>query len=664
MFCWNCGSKAPEFARFCMNCGAELLKANDTASENAVTTAKEAPIPVEQPPIQFTIKGNSLNFSPSIQEYTSRKKKFQKPLQAFIRAEAQTTREKFESLTRENIDESVDLLSEFGAISLSKMVNIVHQSLLQEKVYNVSKGEIENICQNTAPNFLNQYEAFFEKYLKIVANDNELKEYRNQQRAGRSHWQGGGFGIKGAVKGAATAGALNFGTGLIRSIGDSFTNSADRAKIYKQKVELLQSADWIGNLEEALMRDADCIFGVYADFLAKYAGLAIPNLDFQLSQVYFDNANATSNKNEKVALLTKSIQAYPYSLRPYKALFHLLRQLDEDVLEVFEYFSCDTDFLEEQIFENFLQKLEQLPEDTYPNIDKKIELLKQHLLYLNSMKQNHSLFKSYSMKFRKELFNDLSRLKTKRLTADDGFQAKSIEELDIYLKEIAEFSDYRNEISSKLVPLERQEELIKMAEARNFQTSALKNELNTWKNKCEKSRQIWGSYPRSFENYFAHRWHGDPEKIFALLPPLIQKKLIQLPYSPLLKPLSMYQTHVFRGEVSLSRADAYIVTLNFYILVAVPEFSTMYTILTRQLKRVAVKGTSALLFYRDDTNYDEVPFSFLTDSSANLAKYINSLNATLTTARDNQAHNCCPACSAPLVPGAAFCGECRYKVEN
>lgn len=48
------------------------------------------------------------------------------------------------------------------------------------------------------------YDELEEKYSKIVLSQEQQEEYRRLRKANRGRWQGGGFGVGGALKGAAT----------------------------------------------------------------------------------------------------------------------------------------------------------------------------------------------------------------------------------------------------------------------------------------------------------------------------------------------------------------------------------------------------------------------------------------------------------------------------
>lgn len=65
------------------------------------------------------------------------------------------------------------------------------------------------------------YSVTLEKYSEILDMKKEMAAYRETIKMSRGRWQGGGFGVKGAIKGAVTASALNMGSDFLHSFGDS-----------------------------------------------------------------------------------------------------------------------------------------------------------------------------------------------------------------------------------------------------------------------------------------------------------------------------------------------------------------------------------------------------------------------------------------------------------
>lgn len=81
-----------------------------------------------------------------------------------------------------------------------------------------------------------------EKYEEIIAGKEQAAEYRRMRKANRGRWQGGGFGVGGAIKGAAVAGTFNAIGGVghsmanaVGNLGSSIAASGEKRKLYTSK---------------------------------------------------------------------------------------------------------------------------------------------------------------------------------------------------------------------------------------------------------------------------------------------------------------------------------------------------------------------------------------------------------------------------------------------
>ncbi len=85
------------------------------------------------------------------------------------------------------------------------------------------------------------YNRVVEEYAEICNEKKRLDSYRNAQQASRGRWRGGGFGIAGALKGAALAGMLNLGSDMLHSFGDAANANRDNELIQKKVRALKQN---------------------------------------------------------------------------------------------------------------------------------------------------------------------------------------------------------------------------------------------------------------------------------------------------------------------------------------------------------------------------------------------------------------------------------------
>lgn len=87
------------------------------------------------------------------------------------------------------------------------------EKLLEFSLGQDERTQIDNYLQQIWGE-LGELEIIFEE---ILQNQKMSKEEREQRKASRGRWEGGGFGVGGALKGAATAGVMNATSGLLHS---------------------------------------------------------------------------------------------------------------------------------------------------------------------------------------------------------------------------------------------------------------------------------------------------------------------------------------------------------------------------------------------------------------------------------------------------------------
>lgn len=166
---------------------------------------------------------------------------------------------------QQTVDEACEDLYSFG-------IKITKASFI--KKYGIDfKSEISNL---------------YDQYANVQQEKKEISYKREVEKASRGRWQGGGFGMKGAIKGAMNAAVLNAGTDVLHSIGDGITKRGDTRYINGKLSQLYNSTKnqnmfangvfrCIDNILEGIkaeMDDADIIdigiFGNYGEINSNY----------------------------------------------------------------------------------------------------------------------------------------------------------------------------------------------------------------------------------------------------------------------------------------------------------------------------------------------------------------------------------------------------------
>lgn len=134
-------------------------------------------------------------------------------------------------------------------------------------------------------------------------------EYRKLRKASRGRWQGGGFGVGGAIKGAAEAGMMNMGTGAIHSVVNGLGNLKSELKASRQKSKVVRGI--LNGIPEKTK-----------ELLEAIEGLMIQKMEMD-----YPDCIGHNDKDAK-RMLHKQFQTNPDSVETMVALLHRLERID------------------------------------------------------------------------------------------------------------------------------------------------------------------------------------------------------------------------------------------------------------------------------------------------------------------------------------------------
>lgn len=171
------------------------------------------------------------------------------------------------------------------------------------------------------------------RYLEIQGLHDEVEEYHRQLRyAHRNSWNGGGFGIKGAIKGHLKAQMLNAGTSFLTSFSDNKIHNENLQEIRNAKIALYNNVNTKQLVVKAtLTLYTNCFNCVLNEF--KNFG--------KLKDTFFDTAKANSIVNniwrlinqqeeyESTVLIAQIIEAFKAD-PTNRDVLHLIVLLEED----------------------------------------------------------------------------------------------------------------------------------------------------------------------------------------------------------------------------------------------------------------------------------------------------------------------------------------------
>lgn len=203
--------------------------------------------------------------------------------------------------------------------SIQPTIDLCIKTLIGHNVLTVDQAQFEVLYGGYQDIWGEAFFQIYDKYAEIVMDQKQLDEYRVARRQNRSRWQGGGFGLSGALQGAAMAGALNILTGaghmVFNGLGkviSSISSSMEKNKIFNDPntYDTLANGVWLAtfSLHIALI---DCLSRTGADPLPQ-AG-AVGDEDLRNSAALLNNAKLIQDTEQCRQAMIRSFQLNPYA---------------------------------------------------------------------------------------------------------------------------------------------------------------------------------------------------------------------------------------------------------------------------------------------------------------------------------------------------------------
>lgn len=128
---------------------------------------------------------------------------------------------------------------------LQEEVEFAAQFLVQRGNYGMSGNVLLNQYGEA---IMEPWTTFIEELAELLESIHDMQEQaeyaRELRKASRGRVVGGGFGVSGALKGMAFAGAANLASGSMHSVANAFGNARTRNEIAKQEAALFKNEDF------------------------------------------------------------------------------------------------------------------------------------------------------------------------------------------------------------------------------------------------------------------------------------------------------------------------------------------------------------------------------------------------------------------------------------
>lgn len=336
MYCHKCGIELGSDMQFCPACGSKVITEQSSAQNNLRQ--------VQSSRISIPLLGKQVPFDATIEGYITIRKAFEELGEEIC----SDFTESFYSEYRDMDDLMKRLDADIGKLKKEGIGQI--NSLLSElRVYGVPDKEMDDYLQKYC--FQSEIVAMGikEQYNAILGRQEGMRQYRQVRKDSRGRVIGGGFGVSGAVKGMATAGAINMTTGALHSIGNAIGNMGSAMSAASAKSKLFNESNIAHHLGYALRDDIGAMHLVAVDILADYGGRACCKYTIddtlRANKIYSDlKSGIISKYNQENAAITM-LATDPFNRTNYRLMVELFPDKIESMREFFQFFGFDIDVM-------------------------------------------------------------------------------------------------------------------------------------------------------------------------------------------------------------------------------------------------------------------------------------------------------------------------------
>lgn len=242
--------------------------------------------------------------------------------------------------------------------------------LPQLEIYDMSEDSYDEECL-IFDEFVNALDEVADAYNSIIAQQAAEEEYRAERKACRGRVVGGGFGVGGALKGMATASAMNAISGAGHSIVNAIGNAGSAAEAASAKRALYNNASVKALLRNGICNDILACYNAHIKLInAKKNRYYINCFDSDKAGALFQNAKKVPAKREE--LLVESFENCPWNEELLVYLFSNYKEEQKNVWDIARRFHVDLRKYAEETFANMYTKDVRDSEDKAKAVRKEI----------------------------------------------------------------------------------------------------------------------------------------------------------------------------------------------------------------------------------------------------------------------------------------------------
>lgn len=295
--------------------------------------------------MKFDLYGHELEYSSGVENYNYIKVNNEK----FI----QTMEQEFESdyyKSFSNIQEALGNIEEFELGYIVKVVDWGIEFLNNNGVHKYNRQRFfEKYGKDCYESLNNEIVRLKQQYYAIENEQEEAARYREERKESRGRWEGGGFGLEGAVKGVITAGAANMATGLAHSAINAVGNIGSSISAYNQKKEMYENKTNVRRLRDSTAYTMRYAYEFIVQITEDETNIPIErpkwySNDLQAQAAVIDNIKKGYIKGKETILAecAKILQDNPYNEDAYNQFMTLCDDPKKQIEDMSVYFGLST----------------------------------------------------------------------------------------------------------------------------------------------------------------------------------------------------------------------------------------------------------------------------------------------------------------------------------
>lgn len=296
--CTECGKEFSDKALSCPNCGCP--------TEHILLEIKKGSTGEQKKNIiyEYNILNNKLVVDDKLDKYFK------------IRAQIQTSRPAIQDKIKQfyfsakDLDTLIETLPDFMSTAMDAEIEAAISIFVNAKIYDLDANSFYqkyakemDVSRIITP--------LMDLYLEIQGYQEEVQEYHDYvKQVHKNSWSGGGFGIKGALKGHIKAEMMNMGTSFLHSFSDNKNRTQDKVAVIKLKSDIYKSERTKNIVMDAFIQVYDAINNAILLELIEHGIVEGYDFDTEMAYTLIKNIMEHVNVNDKDTIFNICSQAF------------------------------------------------------------------------------------------------------------------------------------------------------------------------------------------------------------------------------------------------------------------------------------------------------------------------------------------------------------------